>query len=250
MTVTSSVQEQEVFVGLFDVLGFRVLVKNNELKKVTETYLAAKNGFEEGVISINGLHKHSKNKDRIKYHVFSDTFLIYSTGVNENCFLSMLSACDFLFMAAVEHSLPIRGSITRGPLIALEGVEIGKPIVEAYENEQRQDWIGCWIDDNCISGIDISKYLKDKSIVRYKVPLKSGEVRERLAFNWVKSVSWKVMFENRKNDFTLDQIRDQIKFTREVYSDWCVLRKLENTNRFVEFALSPEFVAEYKTGEL
>lgn len=184
--MTDNISGRDVFVGLFDILGFRELVRNNELSKVAETYLTAKRGFKDGVGFINSLHKHSMMKDRVEYRVFSDTFLIYTSGTNENCFPSILAACDFHFIAAVQHSLPIRGSITRGPLIASGGVEIGKSIVEAYESEQKQEWIGCWISDDCALAIDMGKHLENKSIVQYEIPLKDGEIRTSFAFNWVK----------------------------------------------------------------
>jgi len=248
--MVASIREREVFVGLFDILGFRDLVNNNQLYKVAETYKKAKGYFHDGIGSVNRLQKHSQKKDRVKYRVFSDTFLIHTTGTNDNCFLSMLAACDFLFMAAVEYSLPIRGSVSRGPLMSSGGVEIGRSIVEAYENEKKQDWIGCWISDNCSTNIDMAKYIADKSIVQYEIPLKGGEVKRRLAFNWVKSVSWKVMFKNQRNDFTIEQIKEAISFTHGPSLEWEIRRKIDNTSRFIDFVLSPEFVKEYKSGEV
>lgn len=214
-------------------------------------YAAFENdAVKEGISAINSLHKHTKTKDRIKCHAFSDTFLVYTTSSNANCFRSILATCDFLFMAAVQHSLPIRGSITRGPLMATQGIEIGRSIVEAYKNEQKQEWIGCWISDEAVSKLDISDYLADKSLVKYEIPLKTGEVQRRLAFNWVKSVCWKAMFENRKNDFTTDQIREATAFGSVTASEWDIRRKIDNTKLFVEFALSPDFVDKYKSGEI
>ena len=248
--MSGNISERNVFIGLFDILGFRELVRNEELGKVAETYLMAKSGFENNIGSINRLHEHSKKYDRVEYRVFSDTFLIYTSGINENCFLSMLAACDFLFIAAVKHSLPIRGTITSGPLIVSGGVEIGKPIVDAYESEQKQEWIGCWISDDCASIIDMDQYLENKSIVKYEIPLKDGEIRTCFAFNWVKSVTWKIMFENRKSEFTLDQVRETIGFIRGTPLNWPVRRKIENTANFVDFVLNSEFVEEYKSGKV
>lgn len=58
------------------------------------------------------------------------------------------------------------------------------------------------------------------------------------------------MFENRKNDFTLDQVREAIGFTCGTSLTWPVRRKLENTAKFVDFVLTPDFVEEYKSGEV
>jgi hypothetical protein len=235
MPRNTRIHEKEVFVGLFDILGFSKLVENNELGKVADMYAAFRNDVvAEGISAINSLHKHTKTKDRVRCRAFSDSFLIYTTSSNANCFRSILGVCDFLFMAAVQHSLPIRGSITRGPLMATQGVEIGRSIVEAYKNEQKQEWIGCWISDECVSKLDIDEYLADRSLVKYEVPLKTGEVQKKLAFNWVKSVCWKTMFENRKNDFTIDQIKEAGTFGTVAASEWDIRRKLDNTRLFVK----------------
>lgn len=244
------IHEREVFVVLFDILGFKKMIETDELAKVAETYRSAKAYFDDPLRSINRLQRHSGKKDRVKYRVFSDTFLIYTTKANENCFLSLLAACDFLFMSAVEHSLPIRGSITYGKLISSDGVEIGQPIVDAHMNEQMQDWVGCWIAEECESKVDISKYITDKSIVRYEVPLKDGEVKTRLAYNWVKAVVWKAMFEGMRNDLTQEQVRAAARFASSASSDWNIRRKIDNTNKFVEFVSSPEFVEDYTSGKV
>jgi hypothetical protein len=68
------------------------------------------------------------------------------------------------------------------------------------------------------------------------------------AFNWVKSLTFKTMFKNRRNDFTLEQIKDQIRFINDKYSNWAIRRKLDNTNRFVDFVLSSKFIKAYKAG--
>ena len=243
-------EERDVFVGLFDILGFRKLVINNELGRVAETYRKAKNYFDKGIESINRLQMHQDKKDRVEYRVFSDTFLIYTTGSNDDCFLSMLAACDFLFMASVECSLPIRGSVTFGPLMSSAGVELGKSIVEAYEKEQKQDWIGCWIADECGRYVNLDSYVANKSLIPYEIPLKNGQVATKLAFNWIMSVTWKVMFASRKNDFTLQQIKDAIRFIQGEPQDWDIKRKFDNTNKFIDFVLSPEFLPFYKSEDI
>ena len=59
-------------------------------------------------------------------------------GIDE-IFLALLAVCDSLFYAANEHRLPIRGTITAGELIVSNGIEIGTPIVDAYEKDAKRD---------------------------------------------------------------------------------------------------------------
>jgi hypothetical protein len=237
-------------VALFDILGFRELLKKNELDRVAATYLGTKKGFEKDVAHINALNKAFDEKGSVKYHVFSDTILIYTSNCDENSFYSLLVACQSLFNSALQNQLPIRGSIARGELITSGGIEVGKPIVEAHENEQAQDWIGCCITDNSVSEIDKEKYLRTKRIVEYEIPFKNGKVSKKLAFNWIWGIAWKVMVTTKKNHFGLEQIYDEITFFREPASDWTIRRKHDNTKKFVDFVLAPDFVTEYTSGRI
>lgn len=240
------ISSKDCFVALFDILGFGELVRKNELGRVAKTYSRAKKAFKDILSHINAMNKGFKMDVTVKYRNFSDTFLIYTSMTGEGAFPSLLAACDGLFIGAIENRLLIRGAVTCGELIVSAGVEIGQPIVDAYKSEQNQDWSGCWITQRCISRIDIRDYLTDKSLVKYRIPLKDGKVKTYFAFNWVKSLTFKAMFENRRNDFTLEQIKDQIRFINDECSDWAIHRKLDNTNRFIGFVLSNEFIKAYK----
>src|SRR3972149_7120522 len=233
--------KSESFVALFDILGFSDLVKDNELDKVVRTYLRAKKEFENTISHINAILQ----KDAVSFRNFSDTFLIYTSEVNDMSFLALLAACDSLFLAAIENELLIRGAITVGELIVSDGIEIGKAIVEAYENEKKQDWIGCWITDHCMNKIIKNEHLPGKDIVEYEIPFKDGAIKKGYAFNWIKSLPRKVMFANKKNDFTLEEIKNELKLFQKKPLDWSIKRKHDNTNKFIEFVLSPEFLEIY-----
>lgn len=244
--MNKNITKKESFVALFDILGFGDLIKNNELEKVANTYIKAKKNFEDNISHVNSLLQ----KDAVTFHIFSDTFLIYTSKVNDKSFLALLVACDFLFLAAIENELRIRGATAVGELIVSNGIEIGKPIVEAYENEKKQEWMGCWINDNCMSKItriNRNKHLTGKSIVKYEIPLKDHKVKKRYAFNWVKSLPNKIMCAKKKNDFTLEEIKKEIKFLRRKPPDLSIRRKLNNTIKFIDFVLSPEFIKIYKS---
>lgn len=238
--------KKEAYVALFDILGFSKLVERNELDRIADTYSRAKEVFEDILSHINAMGKDFEMDIAIEYRSFSDTFLIYTSKTGDDAFLSLLAACDGLFIGGIENKLLLRGAVTRGEIITQAGMEIGRPIVDAYRNEQRQEWSGCWISDECLSGFDATNYFTDKSLVQYEIPLKNGNIKRYVAFNWVKSLTWKAMYENKKNDFELKQIEDMINFMNEQQTDWAVRRKQYNTRKFVEYVLSPEFIMEYK----
>jgi hypothetical protein len=243
MSVSNS--REDAYVALFDILGFSKIVERNELDRIADTYSRAKAVFEEILSHINAVNKGFTDIE-IEYRSFSDTFLIYTSRTGDEAFLSMLAACDGLFIGGIENKLLLRGAVTRGEIITKAGMEIGRPIVDAYRNEQIQEWSGCWVSDECLADFDATNNFADKSLVLYEIPLKNGEVKNYVAFNWVKSLAWKAMYENKKNDFELKQIEDMINFMNEQQADWAVRRKQYNTIKFVEYVTSPEFIMAYK----
>lgn len=242
--MSNDIIKKECFVALLDILGFRDLVKNNDLEKVAQTYQKARSDFESNIQHINALLQN----DSVSFRIFSDTFLIYTSEVSDESFLALLAALDFLFIAANENNLPIRGATAVGELIVSNGIEIGIPIVEAYENEQKQDWIGCWITPSCIDRIsDKESHLNEKSIVEYEIPLKDGKILKNYAFNWVKSIPNIIRSRLRQNIdvFKPDEVKKEIKFFRNKSTINAVKRKHENTEKFVDYVLTSQFMKEY-----
>jgi hypothetical protein len=239
--MNNNIIKKECFIALFDILGFRDLIKNNDLEKVAQTYQKARSDFENNIQHIDALLQ----KDSVSFRIFSDTFLIYTSEVSDESFLALLAGLDFLFIAANENKLPIRGATAVGELIVSNGIEIGIPIVEAYENEQKQDWTGCWVGDSCLDRVNKDDHLSGRDIVEYEIPLKDGEVRKNYAFNWVKSIPNIIRSKHKKNDFTPEEIKKEIKFFRNKATKWSAKRKHENTRKFIDFVLTPEFLKEY-----
>jgi hypothetical protein len=243
-----SMNTKFAYVALFDILGFSDLVKKNELTKVTDTYSRATAVFEELLGHVNSMNKSFNMDIVIERRSFSDTFLMYTSKTDDRALLSLLTACDGLFIGAIENKLLLRGAITQGEIIVQTGVEIGRSIVDAYESEQLQDWSGCWVTDQCLSDIDLSTYFADKTLVQYEIPLKNGIVNTYVAFNWVKSLARKAMFENKNKDIEAQQILEELSFMNAQHTDWAIRRKLDNTKRFMEFVLSTDFINAYKNG--
>lgn len=241
--MNNDIIKRECFVALLDILGFGALV-NNDLEKVAQTYKKANFDFEDGIENINTLLQ----KNSVSFRIFSDTFLIYTSEVSDKSFLALLAALDFLFVAANENELPIRGATAVGELIVSNGIEIGIPIVEAYKNEKKQEWIGCWITRSCIDRVsDKESHLSAKSIVEYDIPLKDGEVRKEYAYNLVKSIPniIRSRLRQNKNDFKPEEVIKEINFFRNKPTDEDVRRKHENTKKFIDFVLTPQFLKEY-----
>jgi hypothetical protein len=240
--MSNHLRQIESFVALFDILGFKDLVRKSEISKVATTYEKMKADFAKYAGMISRV-SHSKVVTRC----FSDTFLLYTTEASDASFRALFMACQFLYLAALASRIYLRGAITCGGLTVSEDIEIGPAIVEAYECEQQQDWMGCWITESCITAVsDMNRYLEEKSIVRYPIPLKSGVVEEKYTFNWIYLF---VVLDSSLSGQPGDR-KDRIAaFGRSMSkwdsSTWESKRKLENTRHFLKVITSPQFVDRY-----
>jgi hypothetical protein len=236
----------ECFVGVFDILGFSNLVRNSKLEEVANLYVKVKKYFEDMLCDINLLC----NREIVKFYNFSDTFLIHTHKKDDINFQALLVACDALFLgvneAAQNNNIAIRGAINSGEIISVEGVLIGRPIIEAFEKEKQQEWIGCWIGVDCFNEDQFKEYICDKSIVEYSIPLKYGILKNCYAFNWVKSIANKYKVENKDFNFGPEKIMGEINFLKFEPERGDVKRKYNNTIAFVEEVTTREFIEEYR----
>lgn len=226
-TMVKGIPKRQCFVGLFDILGFRNMVKNDQLEYVWKSY----NEIKSSTTFIKDNLKSLLNRKVVNIDTFSDTFLIYTADhrdkgqedIDEH-FNAMLGICDALFHSANSNQIPIRGAITVGELIVDKGLLLGKPIVDAYEMEQNQNWMGCWISANaidCISKQLLDRQMNGNLILKYKVPLKKSDIQECYVFNWADSY----LEDNWEHGFL------KVKSTH----DWCAEQKHRNTRDYIKF---------------
>ncbi len=217
----------EGFVALYDILGFQSLVENNNLDTVMLTYQ-----------QMMECHNIVEYVEIIKVINYSDTFLIYTTEVSDRAFKLLLLMSNLLFVAANAHEMPIRGATAVGELYVSDAVAIGRPIVEAYKSEKKQNWMGCWITHECVDRISketIEELLGERTIVRYPIPLKEGDVRELYALNWLSLLM-------KGTDSMLRAIREPLKNTgflkQKPGHGWAEERKHGHTRQFIDFIYS------------
>jgi len=214
--------------SLFDILGCKDLVRNDQLDNVYRVFLGVKD-VKDNANEMTGHLQALLEPGVVTVVNYSDSFLIYTLDINDieqdridKAFHTLLAACDSLFIAANENSLPLRASITVGDIIVSNNVVIGKPVIEAYEMEQQQEWIGCWVSKNALDLLSkeaLEGHIKERAIVEYKIPLKKGNVEKMFAYDWTDSYPF------RKGNYTILNKRDRI--------DWTVERKHRNTWEFI-----------------
>ncbi len=128
----------------------------------------------------------------------------------------------------------MRGAITKGEAFIERDVFLGRPIVLAHEMEEKQEWAGCWIEDQCVSSLDpnSTEIIENKSILLYEIPLKSCSVKERWALNWTP-----LLFRGEKQNLSrLVRTSFYLNLPNQEKVRWDVERKIINTIDFLEFA--------------
>ena len=200
---------------------FRVVAIYENMKKMMKTNIAGQINRSLGNI--------------ITVHTYADTFLIYTNEMSDTGFQALLAACHHIFMAAITYGLPIRGATTCGEFYVSENLITGKPIIEAYEKERKQDWIGCWITDECLDKISkeaYDKFINERKVVKYPIPFKEEKVKEVYAFNWLDNIFIP------GNMINLDYLETKSFLQKKNSHGWREERKHKNTKEFVNFVLN------------
>src|SRR6516164_4868445 len=141
---TSDVATKKGYVAFLDVLGFRALVGGIHADQRLNDYLET----VDRAVKASGEHV-------LQYVIFSDSIVVNSKEDDEEAFESIVGARSALFAQFLQEEIALRGSVAHGEFIRSErsnGVFVaGKPIVEAYEYEQRQDWVGIILCPSTVS---------------------------------------------------------------------------------------------------
>lgn len=131
------------YVALLDVLGFRELVRSDHTGERIRHYLE----------SLSASTKHSG----VKSVVFSDSIVLTAEGDGHKAFLDIAGACSRLMGDLLLKDIPLRGAIAFGNVFRSsleESVFVaGRAIIDAYEYEQKQNWIGVMLAPSSVATI-------------------------------------------------------------------------------------------------
>jgi len=126
------------WVAVFDVLGFRALVKqaDNDFQRriLTSKIDDLLDAFEPDIVNPGGL-------DTL---VFSDTIAVFTPDLTPQSYPWFLLQCCHLIETSIRIRLPLRGAIGVGTAITCKTppIVLGSAFLEAHEYCEDQDWIG------------------------------------------------------------------------------------------------------------
>jgi hypothetical protein len=147
----SDVKRLTGYVAFLDVLGFRAIVGRQDAVDRLEKYV---NTVDSAI--------QTAGPQALQYVIFSDSIVISSDSDDEACFDSIVAACGTLFAEFLQKRIAMRGAIAHGQFLRstkTNGAFVaGRPIVDAYDYETRQDWVGILLCPSTIeSKVDLSQ---------------------------------------------------------------------------------------------
>lgn len=235
-----SVESRKCHIALFDILGFRQLIQTPGHASINTL-----EGFVQRAHDLTGISGESCT-GRVAHRIFQDTLVAYTVDDSPDDLRCLVEYSCAIIAFSFMGGMYLRGAITTGEVLLSSYATIGQAFVRAYEMEQAQDWIGGWMDDQCLEGdpIDlISRHL----IVRYPIPLKTGPVRAGWALNWPICVTF-----GQRGVLSLAEAWHNLVFSHGD-STWEVRRKLINLNSFLTMAAAgnwhPKGVGKCSHGE-
>lgn len=212
------------YVAFCDVLGFKNVVISEELSIVANRYsnliLEAYN-----IASMVTIPKLDYFKDyKLNFAIFSDTIFAWSESFSneyddiskyDHTFLNLIS---LLFSVGLKHNLPFRIGIAYGECIIQpeNNLYLGMPLINAYQTEGVQEWIGIGCHPSCLESpinsqlcFTTSDGIEQGLLIPYKVPIKD---QCNLVLNY--TLDWPRWIENREKLVKI--IKLKIKETKKM----------------------------------
>ncbi len=167
---------------------------------------------------------------------FQDTLIIISAGDTNRQLASIIQYCSALLALTFAEGIFLRGAVTHGEAYITTTAALGKPIVDAYAMEQNQEWIGCWVDLECVkaAGKETKRWIRENNIIfPYPVPFKNGVLRSEFVINWP------LCLISESGLKALRQGWD--KLVPQELPSWEILRKIHNTDAFLQFLVAQKW---------
>ncbi|MCI0563889.1 MAG: hypothetical protein MN733_35900 [Nitrososphaera sp.] len=206
--------------AMFDVLGFTAWVKDAELQTILDAYqrlieLAVLRPNEKGSLSTVQTPEGALFAvgGSPHYAYFSDTIMLWCPLVPP-AVADFVERCSDIMCEALSMNIPLRGAIALGDAVLDNetGFFIGKPIVEAYNVESGQEWIGLTLAKSAVWSPFLAQ-LHGATIIEYPPPMKE-----------------------RKEDFSSPIVVDWPRRWRDRIGGECPSNKLKELNTKPEYA--------------
>jgi hypothetical protein len=175
---------------MFDVLGFRAIVKSTPLDHLVASYKRLlREKLEAAAIPVFG--PGGLRTWRNATTIFSDTILLWAPDTPE-ALDTLLAASSVMLARFLEIGWPLRGGIARGEAVLdrQRRMFLGQPIVDAHDTETAQEWVGASFHSSCFARPESGRIIRNHDCVRlYSVPVKTGATKLDCAVHWADRVA-------------------------------------------------------------
>lgn len=181
----NSSRPQVAFVALFDVLGFKKRIETTPLETVVEGYQRLR-GLKLRARSIPIMSQARVHMESVGTTIFSDTILLWCDD-DSNAVQSLLTACAVLVASAIEERWPLRGGIAYGDCLLNRETRtfVGPPIVQAYQLEQSQEWLGAALHETALNHKTLGTLIRSTDdVIQYAIPVKPNAQALDYAIHW------------------------------------------------------------------
>nr|MBF0221448.1 hypothetical protein [Desulfobulbaceae bacterium] len=234
-TVKYKYMNRQYTIAICDILGFSELVRSTPLDTVVGNVLGwfrkalhhsiNKNDWPETVPNFDDINKNSN----IGLAWFSDTILLFTHEDSDESLQELLQSVAWLLFVTMFSNTRMRAGIAYGNAFIdpKNAMYVGKPIIDAYEMEQKQQWAGAALTDSAAGRVP--EFVRggkfaDWPILPYNVPLKNNETISTLALDWTYGI-------HHQNPFLWSKKNDD-----PTPEDWAanpsICQKWQNTKQF------------------
>ena len=218
-----SIKTSERFVAMFDILGFKNLLERVGVKPLVKSIHQLIRAAKGLVIDLE--------LDPLSVYVYQDTICILTEGTSRQELDDLVYYSGILTGVAYYQGLYLRGAITKGEVYRDSNLIIGKAIIRAYQMEQAQEWIGTWIDDECIDAYPgLFPYPPKPGVhpivIPWEIPMKGGKVKKNYALNWTAIIAQTEMISGFKEAWS--------RMTLQADS-WDARKKVDYTDQFLRY---------------
>lgn len=158
--------------AFIDILGFSAL-KNEDFSYKFVTYHEIVN---------------AACKNPVHYRMYSDSLILYTEALTKDHLMKQLSAVsEITYGLLMQLDIPVRGCVSAGDFTVNKGGEsvviAGKPLIDAYGYEKKQDWVGTMLSPQLVKLID--KEINLESVVNITTRSKADakDLEERLPWS-------------------------------------------------------------------
>jgi hypothetical protein len=195
-------------VCFLDILGFRGMLNEKSLTEIAELYdriISQAIGLNRSFLINSGsprlFPEMTEDEPYCICYIFSDSIILIARDDDPISCLKLLVHAWRLVQSTLAHRISVRGAVAYGDMYfdPAKSICLGHGLVNAYELEQKQNWVGVAID-KAIEEAYPSLFppaLNPSSIyeslfLRYPVPLKAGGFVHTRTLNW----RWNLVVEH------------------------------------------------------